>query len=120
MGRDIRNYKVSQLSHKLTLRIYELTKRFPAEERFGLISQMRRSAYSIPMNLVEGGARKSECEFRQFVNIAKGSSAEIQYQLELVRDLAYITNDEYTELNNTYTEVGKMLTGLLVKLKANS
>ena len=120
MGRDVRKYEVFKRAHQQTLKIYAMTKSFPSEERYGLVSQMRRSAYSIPMNLIEGGARIGEGEFRQFVNIARGSCAEIQYQLELVRDLGYITEQKFNEFNEDYTIVGKMLTSLLNKLSAKS
>ena len=120
MSREIREYEVFKKAHHLVLRIYEITSKFPVEERYGLTTQMRRSAYSITMNLIEGGARQGESEFRHFVNICRGSCAEIQYQLELVRDLSYITNDEYKQLNIRYDEVGKMLTVLMKKLSAKS
>ena len=120
MSREIKKYEVFKKAHQLVLKVYSITKKFPAEERYGLVSQMRRSAYSIPMNLIEGGARDSEAEFRYFVNIACGSSAEVQYQLELVRDLQYITQQEYVELDKEYNDVGKMLNGLMKKLSANS
>ena len=118
MSRDIAKYQVFQQSHRLVLLIYKITHKFPVEERYGLVSQMRRSAYSIPMNLIEGGFRATEAEFRHFVNMAYGSCAEIQYQLTLVHDLVYISENEYMELSNSYREVGKMLNGLIRKLKA--
>ena len=118
MGRNIRSYEVFKLSHEMVLKIYKSTKKFPNEERFGLTSQLRRSAYSIPMNLIEGGARRGEAEFRQFVNIAIGSCAEVQYQLELARDLSYFSTEEYTELNDNFARIGKMLNKLMQKLFA--
>jgi four helix bundle protein len=116
MSREVKKYEVYKKAHQLVLRIYAVTKKFPADEKYGLISQMRRCAYSIPMNLIEGGARNSEAEFRQFVNIARGSCAEIQYQLTLVRDLQYLAEGEYEVLDKSYEEIGKMLTGLMQKL----
>ena len=101
MGRNIRNYEVFQLSHRMVLKIYAATKNFPTDENFGLTSQLRRSAYSIPMNLIEGGARYGEAEFRHFVNIAIGSCAEVDYQLELSKDLQYIPVEIFRELKNT-------------------
>ena len=67
-----------------------MTKNFPEEEKFGIISQMRRAAYSVPMNLVEGANRLNSKEYRHFVGIAKGSAGEITYQLLLARDLKYM------------------------------
>ena len=118
MGRDIRKYEVFKQAHRLVLRVYSVTRNFPSEEKFGLVNQMRRSAYSIPMNLIEGAARDSEAEFRHFVNIARGSCAEIQYQLQLCCELKYIIEKEFEELDEGYSDIGKMLTGLMKKLKA--
>ena len=118
MSRNVRSYTVFKLSHQLVLKIYEITKRFPREERYGLSSQMRRSAYSIPMNLIEGGAKRGEKEFRRFVDISVGSCAETEYQLELVRDLKYIPEIDFKELKDQYEQVGKMLNSLMRKLSA--
>ena len=120
MARDVKNYTVFKKAHQLALDIYSVTRQFPSEEKFGLVSQMRRSAYSIPMNLMEGGMRDSEAEFRHFVNIARGSCAELQYQLEFSRDLGYIDSEKFSKLSEPCNEVGKMLTGLFQKLKAKS
>jgi len=88
--KTVEELDVFKLSHSLALEIFELTKSFPAGEKFGLVSQMRRAAYSIPMNLMEGGHRLNRKEYRQFVGIAKGSTGEMKYQLLLVKDLKYI------------------------------
>lgn len=117
MRREIKKYEVFKLAHQMVLKIYSTTKKFPVEERYGLTSQLRRADYSIPMNLIEGGARQGEGEFRQFVNIATGSCAEVEYQLELCHDLGYLTDDEFTELTAGYTSVGKMLNNLMKKLR---
>ena len=117
MSRNIRNYDVFKISHKMVLKIYEVTKTFPREERYGLTSQLRRSAYSIPMNLIEGGAKNSEGEFRRFVDIAIGSCAEVEYQIELCFDLKYLNETEFNELRDNYTSIGKMLNRLYQKLK---
>ena len=103
---------VFKLSHSLALEIFELTKSFPDGEKFGLVSQMRRAAYSIPMNLMEGGHRLNRREYRQFVGIAKGSAGEMNYQLLLVKDLKYIIEDKYSELLPQYERVSQMLTKL--------
>jgi len=108
---------VFKLSHSLTIEIYKLTEKFPPEEKFGLSSQMRRSAYSIPVNIVEGAARLGTKEYRQFVGIARGSSGEISYQLLLSRDLGYILEQGYTSLKERYDRVARMLTGLIKTLK---
>jgi four helix bundle protein len=108
---------VFKLSHSLTLEIFKLTKTFPKEEKFGLTSQMRRAAYSIPMNLMEGAHRLSSREYRQFVGIAKGSTGEIKYQLLLAKDLKYISEDLYSNLEAQYERVSQMLTKLAKSLE---
>jgi four helix bundle protein len=93
--KTVEDLDVFKLSHQLALQIYEVTKNFPEYEKFGLISQMRRSAYSIPMNLLEGSHRLSTKEYRQFVGIARGSAGEMKSQLLLARDLKYVSNERY-------------------------
>ena len=115
--RDIKRYKVFQKAHHLTLEIYKVSAKFPKEETFGLISQMRRSAYSIPMNLAEGATRSSPKEFCQFVNVALGSCEELRYQLLLGKDLGYLSKKRYLYLESSYEEIKKMLSGLYKKLK---
>lgn len=106
------------MAHQLALEIYKTAARFPKDETFGLISQMRRAAYSIPMNLAEGAARSSASEFSQFVNIALGSCEELRYQLLLAKDLHYLKDSDYQRLDEGYEEVKKMLSGLYKKLKS--
>jgi four helix bundle protein len=108
---------VFKLSHSLTIEIYKLTDKFPPEEKFGLSSQMRRSAYSIPVNIVEGASRLGTKEYRQFVGVARGSSAEISYQLLLSKELGYLSEQDYTSLKERYDRVARMLTGLIRTLK---
>ncbi|NIM07176.1 MAG: four helix bundle protein, partial [Armatimonadetes bacterium] len=81
-------------------KVYKVTVGFPREESFALVSQMRRAATSIGMNLVEGSMRLNSREFRQFVGIARGSAAEVTYQLLLARDLGYISKELYEELRS--------------------
>jgi four helix bundle protein len=108
--KTVEDLDVFKLSHSLALEIFELTKSFPGGEKFGLVSQMRRAAYPIPMNLMEGGHRLTRREYRQFVGIAKGSAGEMKYQLLLVKDLQYIVEDKYSELLPQYERVSQMLT----------
>lgn len=114
--KSVEDLDVFKLSHEMTLSIYQITKNFPFEERFGLVSQMRRAAYSVPMNLAEGSHRLNTKEYRQFVGIAKGSVGEMKYQLLLARDLEYINEDKYTELKSSYERISQMLTGLAKSL----
>jgi len=116
--KNVEDLDVFKLSHRLVLEIYEITKTFPQHEKFGLISQMRRSAYSIPMNLLEGSHRLSTKEYRQFVGIAKGSAGEMKYQLLLARDLKYMSNERYVDLIEKYERVSQMLTKLAQSLSA--
>jgi len=115
--KKVEELDVFKLSHSLTLEIYGITKSFPDEEKFGLISQMRKAAYSIPMNLMEGGHRLSSKEYRQFVGIAKGSAGEMKYQLLLVKDLNYISEEHYSYLTPKYERVSQMLTKLAKSLE---
>ena len=115
--KKVEELDVFKLSHSLTLEVFEITKTFPEEEKFGLISQMRRAAYSIPMNLMEGAHRLGSKEYRQFVGIAKGSAGEIKYQLLLVKDLKYISEDHYSNLKQKYERVIQMLTKLARSLE---
>lgn len=105
-GQDLEVFKKS---HELVLKVYRETKRFPGEEKYGLISQMRRTAYSIPMNLIEGAGRKSKKEFLHFLSICSGSCEEMKYQLLLSKDLGYIDEDRYSNMLGEYTIVSKML-----------
>jgi four helix bundle protein len=98
-------------SHDLTLEIYKITKDFPSEEKFGLVSQMRRSAVSIPANIAEGFKRRGSKDKIHFYNISQGSLGELQYYLILVKDLGFKTNLD--KINSLILEIGKMLNGLI-------
>ncbi len=111
----VTNLKVYKKAHLLTLKLYELTSMFPKDEVYGLISQIRRAAISINSNLVEGAARKGISEFRHFVTIARGSAAELRYQILLSKDLKYLDSDNYNIIDAEIEEILKMLSGLLNK-----
>jgi four helix bundle protein len=111
--RDFHGLIVWQKSHALTLNVYRLTKRFPDDERFGLTSQLRRSASSIPANLAEGCGRGGEQEFGRFVQIAMGSATEVEYHLLLARDLGYILDPDFRVATEDIQEVKRMLSSLL-------
>jgi len=102
---NIEDMDVFKLAHKLTLEIYKQTQKYPSEEKFGLVSQMRRSSSSIPMNLMEGSHRNNRKEYRQFVGIAKGSIAELKYQLMLSNDLDYLDKEFYKKLLETTNRI---------------
>jgi four helix bundle protein len=109
---------VWQEAHALVLLIYSCTEKFPKSELFGLTSQLRRAGVSIPANIVEGYARFSRKEFSQFISISLGSLAEVEYYLDLSRDLAYLTKDEYAKLVAQRIIVGKLLYGFSRSIKA--
>ena len=94
--------------------IYEVTKNFPKEERYGLTSQMKRAATSIPLNIAEGyGKVEAGKELVRFLSMAKGSSVEIDVLLNFAKDFGYISEVEYCEAIRNCEEIGKMLTGLI-------
>jgi four helix bundle protein len=115
--RNVWDMDVFKLAHELTLYIYKMTRGFPRFELYSLVSQMRRSASSIPMNIAEGAARNSRAEYRRFVSMARGSVAEISYQVILSRDLDYMSEDNSDKLIEGYDRVGKMLTRLTQSLE---
>jgi len=107
---------VWQKSHNLVLEIYNITKKFPDEERFGLVSQLRRAIASVPTNIVEGFKRKGKREFSHFLNLADSSLEETKYHLILCKDLNYLENNKYLNLNLKCEEIGRMLSGLQKKI----
>lgn len=111
---------VWQKAHALTLSLYRETTRFPNDERFGLTSQVRRSAASVCANLAEGCGRGSERDFARFVQIALGSASELEYHLVLAVDLGLLTATRHATLNDEITEVKRMLWGLHRRLRADS
>ncbi|SNR17034.1 four helix bundle protein [Tenacibaculum jejuense] len=115
--RNYKNLEVWKKSHQLALKIYEVTKIFPSEEKFGIISQLRRASLSIPTNLVEGASRNSEKEFAYFINIASGSSAEVEYLLEFSKSIAYLSVEDFDILSKEVIIIRKMLNSLYQKLK---
>ncbi|MEO0562920.1 MAG: four helix bundle protein [Chloroflexota bacterium] len=116
--RDFRQLSVWEKSHQLALTIYRVTESFPADERFGLTSQLSRAAASIPTNIAEGCGRHTDRELAQFMQIAMGSASEVEYQILLAHDLSYITNETYTQLNRHTIEVKKMLASFLKRLRS--
>ena len=115
--RPFREYKVWQIAHELTLSVYEATKSFPADERFALTSQIRRAAYSVPFNIVEGSAR-GEKEFHQFLRIALASAAELDYGLLLAHDLGYLNHDQLSELTARIGVLKPMMVRFMQKLES--
>ncbi len=120
MEKGYKRLQAYQEAHKLAKEIYIITQNFPKSESFGLISQMRRSAVSVPANIVEGQARSSEKEFKNFLSIANGSLVELEYYLELARDLKYISSNEYENLETQRHLVGSLVGGLLKYFKRDA
>jgi four helix bundle protein len=118
--RDFRDLKVWEKAYALTLAPYRATKEFPREERFGLTSQVRRAASSIVANIAEGCGRDGEAELARFCQIAMGSASELECELMLTRDLGYLKLNDDERLTNDVTEVKRMLTSFIQKLRADS
>jgi four helix bundle protein len=103
-------------SVELGTEIYKLTKQFPSDERFGLISQLRRAAVSVPSNIAEGAGRKSDREFCQFLSISYGSLCELDTQLIISTILGYVKEDEINKYSEKIVELQKMIFVLINKL----
>ncbi|MCK9351178.1 MAG: four helix bundle protein [Candidatus Paceibacterota bacterium] len=111
-----RDLTVWQRSMQLVLVIYQITEKFPKEEIYGLTSQMRRSAVSIPSNIAEGRFRNTRKDFAQFLRIAYGSGAELDTQIEIASQLQKTKDLDYQEARQLLTEVLKMLNALIAKI----
>ncbi|TDX58914.1 four helix bundle protein [Orenia marismortui] len=114
--KTVEELNVFKKSHELVIKLYKLTIYFPKEEKYGLISQVRRAAASINANLMEGSHRNTRGEYKQFIGISRGSVGELKYHLLLAKDLGYISKEEYLEFKDKINEVSRMLTGLLKAL----
>lgn len=99
--------------------VYKITKSFPKEEMFGLVSQLRRATTSIPLNISEGSACSSKREFRHFLNIALCSQYEIATIIRLCKRLKLLTNEIFNELSSNADEIGRLLRGLINSLSNN-
>ncbi len=116
---NFKELKIWNNSMDLAVEVYKQTSRFPSEEKFNLISQIRRCAVSIPSNIAEGAGRNSDKEFNLFLGIAKGSSFELQTQVIISNRLKFISDEKFEVMNNSIAEVQKMITGFQSKLKSN-
>ena len=101
----------------LVERIYSITRRFPSDERFGLTAQIRRASVSIPSNIGEGARRKRVKAFLHHLDIALGSQAEVEVQLEIGRRLGFISSPDYQPVQREVEEIGRMLNGLIRSLQ---
>lgn len=115
---DYKKLKVWEDAHQFTINIYNITKKFPNNEQYGLTSQIRRSSSSIPTNIVEGSGQLNNGNLIRFLGIAKGSAFETEYQLLLAKDLKYINQKDYDELNEKIQKIISMLTNLIKSLRS--
>lgn len=104
--------RVWKRSHALLLKVYQLTQSLPAEERYGLVAQLRRAILSVPTNIAEGSKRMGRQEYARFLNIAEGSLAESEYLLMVSRDLKYVSQEAVQPLLSEADEVARMLNRL--------
>jgi len=107
---------VWQKAYDFALMVYKYTQEFPSSELYGLTSQIRRATVSISANIAEGSERQHKKEFLQFLSIARGSLAEVETYLMLVKDLSYISEDRFVELEKQRQEIGRLLRGLYKSL----
>ena len=115
--KDFRDLTVWNRAHALVLRLYEVTAKFPKAEVYGLASQLRRSAASVPANIAEGCGRVGDAEFVRFLYIAMGSASETEYHLILAKDLGLIDESQTTDLFGAIREVKRMLASLITRVR---
>jgi len=118
--KEIKSFKdllVWQKALELCLAVYAATRSFPADERFGLTAELRKTARSVPYNIAEGHKRPSTADYLRFLGIAAGSGGELETQMLLAERLAYLTQDQARELLERYREVERMLAGLVRSLE---
>ena len=117
MGRTYRDLIAWQKAMKFVTEIYEITRSFPSEERYGITNQLRRAAVSVPSNIAEGQARFSHKEFHHFLSQARGSLVEIETQLLIARNLEYLRAAKADELLVATAQIGRLLNGLIASIK---
>ena len=123
MEEEVRNFNdliVWERSHHLTLGLYRATENFPKAEMFGLVSQIRRAAASIPTNLAEGCGRWGDGDMGRFLQIAMGSASELDYLLRLATDLGYLQPEDFRKLAAELEEIRKMLTAFYKRIRRGS
>jgi len=118
MGRDHLKLNVFHKADELVVLVYRQSRKFPADERFGLCSQLRRASLSIPTNTVEGSARQSRRDYVRFLDIALGSSAEVAYLLHVAWRLGYLSDEDHDVCRKCAVEVRMMLEKLIQSLRA--
>jgi four helix bundle protein len=117
--KNFRDLKVWEKGHRMTLAVYKATATFPHDELYGLTSQIRRSCASVPANIAEGCGRGSDADLARFPQIAAGSASELEYHILLANELGLLESRQYERLAEEVTEVKRMLTSFIQKLKAD-
>ncbi|HEY6352556.1 MAG TPA: four helix bundle protein [Candidatus Angelobacter sp.] len=115
--KDFKELKVWHKAYALSLEVYEKSRGFPREEIYGLTSQLRRATVSVGANIAEGCGRRSDGEFIRFLQIARGSTMEMEHHLLLARDLKFLTSDAYQDLEKKVAELQRMLTSLVASIE---
>jgi len=115
--RSFRSLTVWKKSHELALRVYDKTKQFPKSEIYGVTSQIRRAATSVPANIAEGCGRDTSADFCRFLHIAVGSASELEYFLLFSLDAGLLEHSDYAPLDKETTEVKRMLAALIQRIK---
>jgi len=118
--KNFKQLKVWQKAHHVTLDIYKATRKFPKEELYGLTSQIRRAASSIAANIAEGCGRTGDAELARFLQISMGFASEMEYHLLLAHDLELLDAQSFHSLSGDVTEIKRMLSSLIKKLRAES
>ena len=114
--RHFKQLKVWQKAHRLVRDTYRNARGFPAEERYAFTAHLLKSATSVPSNIAEGCGRRTDTELAHFLGIAAGSASETEYQVLLARDLSYLAESDYQDLDNQANEVKRMLNAFIQKL----
>ncbi|MEK7724389.1 MAG: four helix bundle protein [Acidobacteriota bacterium] len=112
------NLEVWKKAIEMVTEVYEITQSFPTEEKFGLTSQIRRAVVSIPANITEGVARKSDKEFCNFLSIAQGSASELETELLIAKNLKYLSVERYQKIYEEVNTIARMIIGLSQKVKS--
>ena len=115
---DFRQLRVWEKSHRLALEAYKVTAAFPKSELYGLTSQIRRAAVSIPTNIAEGCGRNTDKDFARFLQISMGSACELEYELLLSHELGLLDEQCHASLVGDVVEVKRMLSGFIKKLRS--
>jgi four helix bundle protein len=115
--KNFKNLNVWRKGIDLVVNVYKKSKQFPKEEIYGLTSQIKRSAISIPSNIAEGSGRNSDKDFNRFLDISLGSSFELETQLIIAHELEFLSDNDFNELNEKVIEEQRMITGLQKTLK---